>query len=209
MTDHNKAQISALMDGELDAMETGKLLQDRTLKSTWHRYHIISDVLQNRTPTPNLELSLSISELIRNEPAILAPTRKAMPAYLRPVAGIAVAASVATLAILGVQQYRASQLQSSAPALASVADSNTMIPVPASAPVPLVVERAGVQPVLVSTRTTVPMVQPVDNQTATYQAGPDSQQISRYILNHNEYQSMAGVHGVTPHVRLVATDGRR
>ena len=30
--------------------------------------------------------------------------------------------------------------------------------------------------------------------------------ISRYILNHNEYQSNVGVQGVTPHVRLVTTD---
>lgn len=207
MTDHNKAQISALMDGELDAMEAEKLLQDRTLKSTWHRYHIISDVLQNRTPTPNLELSLRISELIKNEPAILAPTRKAMPAYLRPVAGIAVAASVATLAIMGIQQYRAGQLQTSGPAVASVTDSasrTNTVPV-----APVVAERSGVQPVMVTTRTAMPVVQPAERQVDVYQSGPDTLQISRYILNHNEYQSMAGVHGVTPHVRLVATDGRR
>lgn len=207
MTDHNKAQLSALMDGELDAMEAEKLLQDRTLKSTWHRYHIISDVLQNRAPTPDLELSLRISELIKNEPAILAPTRKAMPVYLRPVAGIAVAASVATLAIMGIQQYRSSQLQTSGPAVASVTEPAPRINTVPVAPV--IAERAGVQPVLVTTRTAMPLVQSAEQQVEASQPGPDTLQISRYILNHNEYQSMAGVHGVTPHVRLVATDGRR
>lgn len=199
MTDHNKAQVSALMDGELDEVAIKKVLEDRTTRQYWHRYHIISDIIQNRIPVNHdPQLSLRISELIRNEPAILAPTPRRLPDYLKPVAGIAVAASVATLAILGIQQY---QGQGSIPEQLPVVAS-TGAPVLPVIPVP----RINIQEAVVRAENVRPVQQTI--QGPVFQRNPNNVQMSRYILNHNEYQSNAGVHGVTPHVRLVATDGR-
>jgi sigma-E factor negative regulatory protein RseA len=196
MTDHNKAQISALMDGELDDMAVKKLLEDRSIQQCWQRYHIISDVMHNHTPlNTDTQLARRISELIKAEPVLLAPTpSRTLPAFLRPVAGMAVAATVAAMAILGVQQYRAGQLiDTPAPVAANMI----------SAPMPE--NRAGV-PVQVAE---VDVERPVQRviQTPDYvPASVNNVKMSRYILNHNEYQTNTGVHGLSPHVRLVATE---
>lgn len=199
MTDQLKTQISGMMDGELDSVAVEQLLRNRNLRQTWQRYHIISEVIQNRTPVhTDPQFSLRISEIIRNEPAILAPLPRRMPTYLKPAAGMAVAASVAALAILGVQQYRGGSLPQEAPAQASLSSPQPLqTPAAVTAAAPVVAGVAG---------ESVAVRQVVTN--ARYRQVVNNPQISRYILNHNEYQSNAGVHGVTPHVRLVATDGR-
>lgn len=202
MTDQNKAQISALMDGELDDLAVKKLLEDRSIKQCWQRYHIISDVIHNNTPlNTDTQLALRISELIKAEPAILVPTpTRTLPEFLRPAAGMAVAATVAALAILGVQQFRAGQVMEQAAPIAATA-------LPASVPT----NRVGV-PVQVAGNDERPVQQVI--QTPGFEPGSVNQvsvnnvKMSRYILNHNEYQSNTGVHGLTPHVRLVATDRR-
>lgn len=197
MTDQNKAQISALMDGELDENAVKNLLADESIKHTWTRYHIISDVIQNHTPLhTDSRLTLRISELIQNEPAILAPLPRKPVTYLRPIAGFAVAASVTALAIMGVLQYRSEPI---APETAMITANSSPASIPvASVGVPLeIVNAVNVRP-----------VQQVVQGPAVNQSNLNATKMNRYILNHNEYQSNTGVHGVTPHVRLVATDGK-
>ncbi len=179
------------MDGELDDITANKLLEDTSIRQCWHRYHTISDILQNRTPVNiNPQLTLRISELIKKEPAIVAPTRRNVLNYLKPVAGTAIAASVAALAILGVQQYRAGTVM---PETMVIAASNSPIQAPVNqVTVPLqIVAADNVRPVRQAVQTSINI---------------NNVQMSRYILNHNEYRSNTGLHGVVPHVRLVATD---
>ena len=214
MSEQNKAQVSALMDGELDDLAIKRLLEDKSIKQYWHRYHIISDVLHNHTPLhTDTQLCLRISELIKDEPAILAPTTsrtaRQLQHYLKPVAGAAIAASVAAMAILSVQPYTvmtASSNQTMVAANSSPAPVNTInqprLQMQYANSSNL---RPAAQTVNYTTAPTVTV--PVDN-TAT-QANLNSIQMSRYILNHNEYQSGTSVHGAMPHVRLVATEKRR
>ena len=189
MIEQNKAQISALMDGELDDMAVKKLLEDKSIKQTWQRYHIISDVIQNRVPiNTSSQLALRISELIKNEPAIVAPSRQKILNYFKPVAGAAVAATVAAMAILAVQQYRADDLTPATPVAVNI-------------PVPAQVNQVGV-PVQIVQADNVRQVR----QQQLIESNPDNVQIRRYLLNHNEYQMNMGVHGAVPHVRLVTID---
>ena len=189
MIEQNKAQISALMDGELDDMAVKKLLEDKSIKQTWQRYHIISDVIQNRVPiNTSSQLALRISELIKNEPAIVAPSRQKILNYFKPVAGAAVAATVAAMAILAVQQYRADDLTPATPVAVNI-------------PGPAQVNQVGV-PVQIVQADNVRQVR----QQQLIESNPDNVQIRRYLLNHNEYQMNMGVHGAVPHVRLVTID---
>lgn len=214
MSEQNKAQVSALMDGELDDLAIKKLLEDKSIKQYWQRYHIISDVLHNHTPLhTDTQLCLRISELIKDEPAILAPTTsrtaRQLQNYLKPVAGAAIAASVAAMAILGVQQYT---VMTASPNQTMVVANSSPVPVNTINQPRIQLQYANSSNLRPAAQTvnyaTVPTVTvPVDN--TAMQANLNSIQMSRYILNHNEYQSGTSIHGAMPHVRLVATERRR
>ena len=56
-----KTQISALMDGELDARETGDvwraLVRDADRQNDWHCYHLIGDALRQE---PELVMNVTV-----------------------------------------------------------------------------------------------------------------------------------------------------
>jgi sigma-E factor negative regulatory protein RseA len=80
------------------------LRQDPELMTSWSRYHLIRDALhRNLDDRVMPDLSQRISAALVTEPAILAPQRTRRP-WLRHAAGLAVAASVTGVAILGIRQ---------------------------------------------------------------------------------------------------------
>ena len=106
MSDSLNEQVSASVDGELDGAETGLLLRrlstDAELRARWARYHLISDTLKNNLPQQlPVNLAERVAEAIADQPT---PRRLFSPArLLRPAAGLAIAASVAALAVLGMR----------------------------------------------------------------------------------------------------------
>lgn len=109
MSETKKEQLSAFMDNEVDGLNkdiADDLLKDPELLDAWSRYHLISDSLKQGLPERiDRNLAKNVSDTLRNEPAIVAPHRSSH-AYIKPVAGFAIAASVAALAILGIQQQQ-------------------------------------------------------------------------------------------------------
>jgi len=189
MTEHHKENLSALMDGETEGLHLNQITGNETSRETWRRYHLISDAMHQRpVMVSHADMSAKISALIKDEPAILAPVTRSIPRYLKPVAGIAVAASVATVAILGVQQYQNNTVTQGQMPVAVV---QTQQPVAEN------VALARQQP---ATRQPTAAVRPVQMEIQA------NAKINRYIINHNEYQSNVGVQGVMPHVRLVTID---
>lgn len=115
-------QLSALVDDELDAAEQALLLRqigaDSLLRQRLARYQLISDALQNHLP-PRLDVGFhsTVHAALQDEPAIhLEPSRFA--GMVKPVAGLAVAASVAVVAVLSLQAVR-TEAPSSTPLVAS------------------------------------------------------------------------------------------
>jgi len=112
MADEKKEWISALADGELAEAELTKALDalrnDRELQVSWSRYHLIRDTLHsNLESRVNVDLHARISAALESEPVILAPQRlqqRHHRPWLRHVAGLAVAASVSGVAVVGFQQ---------------------------------------------------------------------------------------------------------
>lgn len=105
MSETQKERLSAFMDGETrdereDRQVLDALLEDPETRGAWARYHLASDCMNGRLPR-RLDRTLAgrVAESLRNEPAILAPSR-AWRGFAKPVAGFAIAASVATLAVL-------------------------------------------------------------------------------------------------------------
>ena len=104
-----KEAISALADGERggDNSEAliDKIIHDPEARKTWERYHLIRDAIKERLPEKiPTTLAARVHDAIAAEPISLDARRK-RPRLLKPIAGLALAASVATLAIVGVRSF--------------------------------------------------------------------------------------------------------
>jgi sigma-E factor negative regulatory protein RseA len=108
MTDHKERleeSLSALMDGETTDMEMHRLLKeiasDTSLRDKWKRYHMISATIKGETVSPSMDYSASIVAAIDAEPAYRS---KGFTLFAGAAGRFAIAASVAMLAVVGVQQ---------------------------------------------------------------------------------------------------------
>ena len=107
MNKENREWLSALADGELQGQELEQglnaLRDDPELLASWRAYHVVRDtVSSNLNHSVDLQLHSRIAAALESEPTILAPQRRARP-WLKQVAGLAIAASVTGVAIIGVQ----------------------------------------------------------------------------------------------------------
>jgi negative regulator of sigma E activity len=120
----------------------------------------------------------------------LAPSHSTQPSFIKPLAGLAVAASVAAVAILGIQNYQQGNITVEGQPIQLELLSSTTSPLEYGVPVEPRIS---------------PSVGDASARPVQLQIQSDSR-ISRYILNHSEYRSNMGVQGMTPHIRLVATE---
>lgn len=116
MNEKVNEQLSALIDDELPENEQEFLMrrieQDAELRSTWSRYHLIGDVLRNKMPMAidgefSRKVSFAIDQVSR--PAARQNLSGKKRNLLKPLAGLAVAASVAMMAIVGLQNLTGNQ----------------------------------------------------------------------------------------------------
>jgi len=95
-----------LVDGEI-SRETSRFLVkrlgvDEELRATWSRYHLVRDCLRHQDgPVSGDDLCKRVSNAIDNEPE-LRPKHVSRARWLKPAAGLAIAASVALMAIVAV-----------------------------------------------------------------------------------------------------------
>ena len=194
MNEHIKEQISSIMDDEAVTAESlAQLAQSDENGRTWQRYHLISDCMKGNMPKYlDPGLSARISQAIAHEPTVLAPQKSSPHRILKPVAGFAIAASVAALAILGIQQQRPNDtnLPATTPQFAAMSDSEVLSPITVQA-----------------------QLRPVNVQTAPVAPTQVQQQLTRkeldarlnsYLVNYNEYRTYTGMQGMLPYVRVVA-----
>jgi sigma-E factor negative regulatory protein RseA len=104
MTEDIKQQLSALIDGELDAGSQRFLLRrlqhDQELAGSWERWHLLRDSLQRQRVAPlKGDFAAGIAAALRNEAR---PAAGRGGPLLRWAGGFAVAASVALAAILAL-----------------------------------------------------------------------------------------------------------
>ena len=106
MSTESREHLSCLMDGEI-SRETGRFLvrrlgSDEELSATWARYHLVRDCLRHQEGGfAAVGLSGRVRQVIEEDATGRAAGRKAI-GWLKPAAGLAVAASVALLAIVAV-----------------------------------------------------------------------------------------------------------
>ncbi len=174
--------LSALADDELQgrSLQQGvdRLLNDPGLRQRWADYHTMREGMHGQVSlTLGDQLQQRLAATLADEPAILAP-RRAPRGLMRHAAGVALAASVTGVAILGIQQMNHS-------------DSATMPAQPAS-----MASTQQAAPESVAQASSRPSAQPVSGP-------PRSDQLAPYLVNHNEYSSSTNMHGMLPYVRIV------
>lgn len=185
--------ISALLDDELNEESQTlikSLSKDKELKSAWASYQTISDVIKGETQFGVVDLSAAISEKIADEPSILAPStskpsRFTNNRFTKPFAGLAIAASVAAVAVLSIQQ-----LQKNIPG----ADLGNAPSIAAIETAP----NTGVSLVANNNQNVIDTNNLTDQQKAALQS-----RLDHYLLNHYQRNNTKGVQGVMPYARIV------
>ncbi|ARD21555.1 sigma-E factor negative regulatory protein [Shewanella japonica] len=115
--------VSPAVDGEVDAKTLAELSADESSHKQWQNYHMIGDAMRGELPqTIDLDLTASIAAAIELEPAIIAPQTDTVSQHDEKVTEVetkkdnvvpffkqfgqyAIAATVAMVAIVGVQNY--------------------------------------------------------------------------------------------------------
>jgi len=196
MNVENKEKLSILVDDELGLESNAwlsKLGQDAELKRQWSRYHQIGDLMRGHTqPDGKLDLSSRVAAALQQEPAIFAPaavskqfTDQKPQSWLKSLAGVAIAATVATVAILGLKPAQESPTATS---LASI-EPQELAAVQQQEALPTTV--GGMR---------WDMVKPVQ---AGYQV---ENSLNNYLVNHNEYATSRGRDGMMSYVRIAGYD---
>lgn len=186
MAEHTDEQISALVDGELSQDECKRLMEemraDASKVACWGHYHLISDALKNNLPASlSPDFTARISQALEDEPPLSAPSLpsvRRLPLFAKPAIGFALAASVATVAYLGLgSDADAPSMNNAAPPLA--------LTTPPSQDSPATVSKVRgrewdlEQPAVVS-------------------------RLNDYLVSHGQYSALSGVQqGVLPQVRIV------
>lgn len=106
--------LSSFMDGELESSAASffarRLSQDESLQSDWERWHMVRSVLRDGgTPSADADLVSRISLALEDEAVHQAAASQGGwgERMMKPVASAAIAATVAMTAIIGINQYRA------------------------------------------------------------------------------------------------------
>jgi sigma-E factor negative regulatory protein RseA len=224
MSKQIEEQISAFMDGELHETEHANLIHqichDEQLKSRWQHYHLISDALKNNISSPvtaHCQFTQSVMAALENEPTVFAPTamKHKTSNVKQKIAGVAIAASVAAVAVIGVQSMN--QSKEPAPSLAEMPSPDQYVRMEQSQPeVATEPTVASTEPSTLAPTPAVPAIKASASQssgalenvqqeadmTQIYQYNP---QLYQYLLNHNQYTLGSHVQGVMPYARIVVS----
>ncbi|MFZ5723994.1 MAG: sigma-E factor negative regulatory protein [Pseudomonadota bacterium] len=185
--------LSALMDGEAGEHELRQALkaagEDPALLAAWSRWHLAQSVLRGENVRPaGIDLRAAVAAAIDGEPVPQAARRAdaaAPAAWLKPLAGFAVAATVAAVTVIGWQGFRGA---GDADALAAAGESQTV------ALGPMVMVREDGEELVVPV---------AGNESPT--AGQD--RLNAYLARHAQASSLGSTRSMSPYARVVSFEG--
>ncbi len=193
MSNDLRESLSALMDGEASELELRRILKDADPDSQayWGRLHKQRGAMHGEPHFPALDISASVSAAIAREGA---HTAKPVFEWRKPLAGVAVAASVAALVVFGLGGNPG---QAGAPL---VADSEAPVAVQEGGRVYLASPQTSVGAVTASVSSTpgsVPRYQHVDDQQSR-------KRFERFLQQHTERAALNNGQGMVTYARLVS-----
>jgi sigma-E factor negative regulatory protein RseA len=190
MSEQIREQVSAFLDGELPNTETELLLKrltrDGELRESFGRYALIGEALRGGSPILTRGFASRVNHAIDGEPAQAAAhaQQARAPRWWRPLAGVTVAAGVATVAIVALQQRAIAPGVKGAPSVtaqnvvASTATASNQLPV-----------QGGGGP-----REALSYTVPAASTEAPVSVAPA--RLTNYVFAHSKYSSGLGQRGV-------------
>jgi len=195
-TDDMKEKLSALVDNELDELDERRVMKalenDADLRQTWERYHLVRSVMHQELEVlvPS-GVAARVAARIESEPANVASFQRRKISRLAGT--LAMAASVAAIAVAGVQWFNR-PVTSPIPSLAAVGQS---VPVNAdAAPVPSLTASQSAPDNFIRAGTTRWDVKEPETEST----------LNAFLVEHNEFASSSGIGGMMPYVRVVGYD---
>lgn len=199
MSDKMDVEISEFLDGELEESRLSNFVErcvrSDEMKRKLSRYAVARDSLRRLRTGAGADLADRVMAALADEPVVLAPRRRHLPGgartarVLRPAAGLAVAATVATMAVLG--------LRGDDPA------GDGAVP-PQSTPARQIAADA------IQGGPRNPNLQYADANVRTPVAeaasARDRAWLNDYLLRHNEATGFVGRSGFMPYVHIVTTE---
>lgn len=190
-------RLSAFVDGELEGPERERIVHalydDPELRRTWERFHLIGDAVRGTGPVPGADaIAGTVGAALSGEPVVRLKPR-ARRSRLHPLSGLAIAAAIAGIAILGLHRLDGGgvlprQIADASRSVAAVTGSASTAP-----------DRSEVRVASVAER-------PAGAEASRLQwsgVAPDAEaRLNAYLVSHNEYAGN-GVRGVLPYVRIV------
>lgn len=127
--------LSALMDDEASELELHRTLrevgEEESLNDTWSRYHLAASAMRREVPLDFVDSSAQLRAAI-NMALVNEPVPQRVSLWPHNLGRIAIAASVAVLAIFGAQQYQMFEPSPSTPLIAQ-GETQGQLPVKAGA----------------------------------------------------------------------------
>ncbi|MDB4470813.1 sigma-E factor negative regulatory protein [Deltaproteobacteria bacterium] len=197
MSERLRESVSALMDGEAGELELRRLLtepDELSVRNSWQSYHRLQVVLKEE-PAEFLgwDISERVSSAIEDNSQLSTITSR-RPKWLQPVAGFAVAASVAAAVVMTVGNLNPgnSGLGAAQPDMLS-----RVFPATGGLAVSAGDNRANVRPAM------TPMVLPGGDAQADEDA---RKRLDQYILRHTESAALNNGQGMISYARVANFD---
>jgi sigma-E factor negative regulatory protein RseA len=190
MSEQIREQVSAFLDGELPSTETELLLKrltrDGELRESFGRYALIGEALRGAgSHILTRDFASRVNLAIDGEPVQPAAQQPRGARWWRPIAGVAVAAGVATVAIVALQQRAISpSLQTTS---AITAQNASLRPIVAAEQTASVQGTGAAHEALSYT---------VPTSSADAPARMAPARLTNYIFAHSKYSSGLGQRGV-------------
>lgn len=198
MNEQLRESLSALKDGEAKSLEIRQVLASEAaeVNQQWQQLHQISQMLKgNPNSFADCDISQQVSAVIADEPAYQqkSGSYSQLPAWLRPVAGFAVAATVTAVVVLGAQHWQGIDSVGSTPVVAS------QQAYPVNSQSLAVVSSHGQRSAAASVQL------PDGSQLQALQAGDlaAQQKLQQYLLEHTEQSSFNNGYGMMNFARVV------
>jgi len=115
MSEQRDEQLSALVDGELGPAEgrflVRQMANDEQARAAWHRYHMIGEAARGGDCVPSMDLADRVRAALADEPALgdiqdeqATSTVVQLARWKRPLVTLALAASLAMVAVLVMRE---------------------------------------------------------------------------------------------------------
>ncbi len=175
MNDEIREQLSALADDELNELERplllGRMQRDSALRECLGRYQLIGEMMRGTGTSAGLGIAKRVQQAMADDAPMKVPHKDH---WWKPLAGLAVAASVALVAVLAVTTVRNDD--AGAPVVAA---NETTSPGTALASDSPELRWDRIEPQV-------------------------EKRLSGYLVNHSEYAASRGFQGVMPYARVVS-----